>query len=59
MTLSQGSRYLWQWDPIALVSPVGVHLVRACPTFENARWEAEQAAEIEALCSDFCGPSSV
>lgn len=32
-----------------------VHLVRACPTFANARWSPEQAADIEALCNDYCG----
>lgn len=28
-----------------------VHIVRACPTFEGARWTPEQLAEVEMLCS--------
>lgn len=35
--------------------PDYVHLVRACPTFENARWTPEQKADIETLCKDYCG----
>lgn len=36
--------------------PENVHLGRACPTFENARWTPEQVADIETLCSEYCGP---
>ena len=32
-----------------------VHLARACPTFQNARWTAEQMADVEALCDAYCG----
>lgn len=32
-----------------------VHILRACPTFEGARWTPEQRAEVEALCRTSTG----